>query len=147
MVQPKIPRPINRTVIKSLFAHRHHPMPQQQQQQQAAIAQFDLYVLAQEWLPNFCCKRQNRCPNITPHHFLAQHLGLHGLWPSNADGSWPRRCKVVAHGGKNKGQAYSNLPVEAHYHVNRYAANLEESKAFAEVASISFLSSGSRSSK
>lgn len=47
-----------------------------------AAGQFDSYVLALEWLPQFCATTPAvECGKITPDSWEAQNLSLHGLWP------------------------------------------------------------------
>ncbi len=50
-------------------------------------AGFDFYLLNLSWSPEFCVTHptQPEC---------ARHLGfvLHGLWPQNADGTYPQHC-------------------------------------------------------
>lgn len=41
---------------------------------------FDVYLLAQTWAPQFCCTKSERCTTV-PWAFSAKHLSLHGLWP------------------------------------------------------------------
>lgn len=44
--------------------------------------EFDSYVLALEWLPQFCQTTPAvECGNIRPDSREANHLSLHGLWP------------------------------------------------------------------
>tara|TARA_B110001452_G_scaffold126303_1_gene104885 strand:+ start:104 stop:823 length:720 start_codon:yes stop_codon:yes gene_type:complete len=43
---------------------------------------FDIYLLAQSWSPQFCCtNRADRCSTVG-WAFSAKHLSLHGLWPA-----------------------------------------------------------------
>jgi ribonuclease T2 len=61
---------------------------------------FDLYLLAQTWAPQWCCVRADRCSTV-PWAFSARHFSLHGLWPGfavpRAGGStFPESCRVKA---------------------------------------------------
>jgi ribonuclease I len=42
---------------------------------------FDIYVLAQTWAPQFCCTKSDRCTTVS-WAYSARHLSLHGLWPA-----------------------------------------------------------------
>ena len=52
----------------------------------AASSSFGLYLLALSWAPNFCCGHEGRgqCDGLAT-SFGADHLTLHGLWPSYTD--------------------------------------------------------------
>ncbi len=59
------------------------------QQSRSQPGQFDFYLLNLSWSPEFCASGASRHRNngasaecTTPHGFI-----LHGLWPSNADGT------------------------------------------------------------
>lgn len=57
---------------------------------QAASGSFDLYLLTLSWSPEFCQTH----PSATE---CAQHdtFVLHGLWPENADGTYPSNCSTA----------------------------------------------------
>lgn len=56
---------------------------------------YDVYVLAQTWLPSFCCSKPKRCPQFLNHAeaWAGTHFVLHGLWPSKSNGTWPSECE------------------------------------------------------
>ena len=60
---------------------------------------FDIYVLAQTWAPQFCCTKSDRCTTVS-WAYSARHLSLHGLWPAYSaprDGApLPMDCAVKA---------------------------------------------------
>eukprot|EP00308_Calcidiscus_leptoporus_P012963 CAMPEP_0119363654 /NCGR_PEP_ID=MMETSP1334-20130426/10570_1 /TAXON_ID=127549 /ORGANISM="Calcidiscus leptoporus, Strain RCC1130" /LENGTH=223 /DNA_ID=CAMNT_0007379159 /DNA_START=114 /DNA_END=785 /DNA_ORIENTATION=- len=57
---------------------------------------FDLYLLAQTWAPQFCCAHPEKCTTAA-FAFSARRLSLHGLWPgySVARGgeTFPAHCQ------------------------------------------------------
>jgi ribonuclease T2 len=70
---------------------------------------FDVYLLAQTWAPQFCCTKSDRCTTVG-WAFSAKHLSLHGLWPAWSaprDGApSPTDCAVKA------ALAFEQLPRE-----------------------------------
>lgn len=50
----------------------------------ATAGDFEVYLLAQSWSPLFCCGKPDRCTTV-PWAFSANHLSLHGLWPSYSE--------------------------------------------------------------
>ncbi len=50
--------------------------------------QFDFYVLELAWGPAFCSSIQDVGPNCQPQTGFV----VHGLWPQNADSTWPEFC-------------------------------------------------------
>ncbi len=70
------------------------------QQVQTPPGQFDFYELNLSWAPEFCSNMNTLTPQEkaeagpdiecnAPHGFV-----LHGLWPQNADGTWPASCST-----------------------------------------------------
>ena len=57
--------------------------------------EYDIYVLSQSWLPSFCCIKPDRCPAFLDEKsaWAGNHLVLHGLWPTRANGEWPSNCQ------------------------------------------------------
>ncbi|MGB6974757.1 MAG: ribonuclease T2 [Terracidiphilus sp.] len=53
----------------------------------ASASGFDFYLLNLSWSPEFCYSHPQAAE-------CAQHAGfvLHGLWPQNADGTYPEHC-------------------------------------------------------
>ena len=60
---------------------------------------FDLWLLAQSWSPQFCCTNAERCSTV-PWAFAARHLSLHGLWPGfsvpRGGETFPSNCAAKA---------------------------------------------------
>ncbi len=72
------------------------------------VGEFDFYLLATSWAPEFCCGHASKeeCTTIggaAPGNYGATHLTLHGLWPSYSDSAatahncptnqpWPQYC-------------------------------------------------------
>jgi len=52
---------------------------------------FDFYLLNLSWSPEFCFSHPNAAECATHSTFV-----LHGLWPENADGSYPEKCSTAA---------------------------------------------------
>ncbi len=75
----------------SALAGKHHSQSASSNADNTAGA-FDYYLLVLSWAPEFCATHQpsmssSECdPN--------RHYGfvVHGLWPQNNDGSWPKDC-------------------------------------------------------
>ena len=63
-----------------------------------AAGDYDVYLLAQSWAPNFCCKNVDRCHTV-PWAFSATHLSLHGLWPGfsspRGNDTYPSNCEAA----------------------------------------------------
>lgn len=59
---------------------------------QSRAGTFDFYLLALSWTPAWCAGDGDarRDPRCAPGSGLG--WGVHGLWPQNADGSWPEYC-------------------------------------------------------
>lgn len=74
--------------------------------EQATVAtspqSFDYYLLNLSWSPEFCATHPDKAE-------CAQHLGfvLHGLWPQNANGSYPENCSNAP--GPTDPSQYSDL--------------------------------------
>jgi ribonuclease T2 len=64
-----------------------NPPPRTHQRSAGAAAGFDFYLLNLSWSPEFCLSH----PTATE---CAAHASfvLHGLWPQNANGSYPENC-------------------------------------------------------
>ncbi len=58
-----------------------------QQTRAAATAAFDFYLLNLSWSPEFCHSHPT-APECAVHSTFV----LHGLWPQNNDGSYPKNC-------------------------------------------------------
>ena len=56
---------------------------------------FDYYLLVLSWAPEFCATHQSNMSSseCDPN----RHYGfvVHGLWPQNNDGSWPKYCATA----------------------------------------------------
>jgi ribonuclease T2 len=52
---------------------------------------FDFYLLNLSWSPEFCFSHPNAAECAAHPAFV-----LHGLWPENADGSYPEKCSTAA---------------------------------------------------
>ncbi|DAZ94972.1 TPA: hypothetical protein N0F65_000067, partial [Lagenidium giganteum] len=54
---------------------------------------FDFYVLAQSWQPQFCKGKLNQFPGCrNPQQYWQSHFTLHGLWPEYNSGAYPQNC-------------------------------------------------------
>src|ERR1700751_2317489 len=58
--------------------------------QPAGAQSFDYYLLNLSWSPEFCYSHQS-----APECGLHKTFVLHGLWPQNADGTYPQNCSNV----------------------------------------------------
>ncbi|TMW61526.1 hypothetical protein Poli38472_012717 [Pythium oligandrum] len=55
--------------------------------------EFDFYVLAQSWQPEFCHGKESQYPGCTaPLEFWRTHFTMHGLWPDLTHGKHPGFC-------------------------------------------------------
>lgn len=52
---------------------------------------FDFFVLATFW-PAELCRSEQTLSCASPEPYWTSHLTGHGLWPNNADGSYPQFC-------------------------------------------------------
>lgn len=80
------------------------------------IGEFDLYVLALSWAPQFCVNTPNKTlPGCLPQprQYWQEHLTLHGLWQDYANGTYSSYCSTE-----------NLLPDELFYAEGRY--NLEQ---------------------
>ncbi len=68
----------------------------------AAPGSFDFYLLTLSWSPEFCSTHRSAAE-------CAAHLGfvLHGLWPQNANGTYPENCSDAP--GPADPQQYSDI--------------------------------------
>ncbi|DAZ94965.1 TPA: hypothetical protein N0F65_000060, partial [Lagenidium giganteum] len=58
-----------------------------------ATGDFDYYVLAQSWQPQFCNGMVGRYPGCSkPEPYWRSHFTLHGLWPNAENGANPFQC-------------------------------------------------------
>ena len=64
----------------------------------ATTAKFDFYLLTLSWSPEYCATHPTAAECATHPAFV-----LHGLWPENADGTYPENCSN-AKGPANPGQ-------------------------------------------
>lgn len=64
----------------------------------AKAAKFDFYLLTLSWSPEYCATHPTAAECATHPAFV-----LHGLWPENADGTYPENCSN-AKGPANPGQ-------------------------------------------
>lgn len=60
----------------------------------AAPGDFDYYVLALSWSPNFCDADRDRRRTSPAQCAKAQGFIVHGLWPQWRAGGWPERCRA-----------------------------------------------------
>eukprot|EP00658_Telonema_sp_P-2_P047715 TRINITY_DN36315_c0_g2_i1.p1 TRINITY_DN36315_c0_g2~~TRINITY_DN36315_c0_g2_i1.p1 ORF type:complete len:250 (+),score=51.43 TRINITY_DN36315_c0_g2_i1:97-846(+) len=58
---------------------------------------FDVYLLAQTWNPQFCCDNPSKCC-VVKGTYATTHLSLHGLWPGwvqpRGSYTWPQFCRT-----------------------------------------------------
>ena len=78
------PAPINTTPTATT---RHHISTASALPQPTAPQKFDYYLLNLSWSPEFCYSHKN-----APECGRGATFVLHGLWPQNADGSYPQNC-------------------------------------------------------
>jgi ribonuclease T2 len=71
-------------------------------QRGVAPGTFDFYLLTLSWSPEYCATHA-QAPECAAHAAFV----LHGLWPENADGSYPENCSNAA-GPADPGQ-YSDI--------------------------------------
>ncbi|TMW61530.1 hypothetical protein Poli38472_012721 [Pythium oligandrum] len=63
---------------------------------QDAPVEFDFYVLAQSWLPEFCRGKELEYPGCAaPLDYWRTHFTLHGLWPEFEEGKFPHFCDTT----------------------------------------------------
>ncbi|GAB9471573.1 hypothetical protein Gpo141_00008779 [Globisporangium polare] len=61
--------------------------------QAAGPKEFELYVLAQSWQPEFCHGKEKVYPGCkSPLPYWRQHFTMHGLWPEYESGAPPGFC-------------------------------------------------------
>jgi ribonuclease T2 len=53
---------------------------------------FDYYLLTLSWAPEFCATHQDSAASSECDPTRHYGFVVHGLWPENADGSFPERC-------------------------------------------------------
>jgi ribonuclease T2 len=84
------------------FSDRSESTPQQRRgpraQKGTAPGTFDFYLLTLSWSPEYCVMNPTDAECATHPAFV-----LHGLWPENADGTYPEDCSNAA-GPANPGQ-------------------------------------------
>ena len=98
LVACNAPAPVNTTPTATRqSAPRTSALPQPTGSQS-----FDYYLLNLSWSPEFCYSHQS-APECAQHKTFV----LHGLWPQNADGSYPQNCSD-APGPANPSQ-YSDI--------------------------------------
>lgn len=56
---------------------------------------FDFFILALTWANTYCCENSKKCPLQSASEFGSSNLILHGLWPTFANGDYPKNCKKV----------------------------------------------------
>lgn len=83
------------TVAEARHRHSHQPAGSSVQSQNLP-GQFDYYLLALSWSPEFCTTPAGRQP--TKQQQCGQSLGfvVHGLWPQFNNGGWPADCDSSA---------------------------------------------------
>ncbi|KAJ0395886.1 hypothetical protein P43SY_002017 [Pythium insidiosum] len=70
----------------AVFDSRVHDLPH-------AAPQFDFYVLAVSWQPEFCHGKEQEYPGCTvPRDYWRSHFTMHGLWPEREHGKHPGFC-------------------------------------------------------
>jgi ribonuclease T2 len=77
-------------------AHSNKAIPQ------AVTGAFDLFLLNLSWSPEFCHSHPTAAECAAHDTFV-----LHGLWPENADGSYPSNCSTAP--GPSNPAKYSDL--------------------------------------
>ncbi|TMW61528.1 hypothetical protein Poli38472_012719 [Pythium oligandrum] len=60
-----------------------------------ASGDFDFYLLAQSWQPEFCYNKESQYPGCkNPDEWMKTHFTLHGLWPEYTNGEYPQNCNA-----------------------------------------------------
>ncbi|KAJ1409971.1 ribonuclease T2-like protein [Ochromonadaceae sp. CCMP2298] len=62
---------------------------------------FDLYVLAYTWTPEFCYGNEAYPGCAAPQSFWTNHFTMHGLWPQYTAGGYPADCTTEAYDEKS----------------------------------------------
>ena len=96
------PAPVNTTPT----ATRHSTSSASGLPQPTGPQSFDYYLLNLSWSPEFCYSHQS-----APECGKGATFVLHGLWPQNADGTYPQNCSNAA-GPANPSQ-YSDIYPDA----------------------------------
>src|SRR6201996_780531 len=96
------PAPVNTTPT----ATRHSTSSASALPQPTGPQSFDYYLLNLSWSPEFCYSHQS-----APECGKGATFVLHGLWPQNADGTYPQNCSNAA-GPANPSQ-YSDIYPDA----------------------------------
>ena len=79
------------TLAVSATASKHHSQSASSSADNTP-GKFDYYLLVLSWAPEFCATHQSNMSSSECDP--KRHFGfvVHGLWPQNNDGSWPKDC-------------------------------------------------------